>query len=212
MKDQTKNNRMNHKEIERWYRLKNLRKAIQALVLISVIALVSGLAVSRYTDDGKNEFKSSIVSDSGVKVEKFTYSSVGADQWDLDAASASVTDKMDHVELELPRIVYYGGSGGKIHLSAQTGNLDKKDGRVEARGTVSIKYKDFKFISDNVIYSKGLLEAYASDSILMEGDDLKLTGKGLKLSVDKEEIVIEQDVKASLFNVKWAEPGKKLPM
>ncbi len=203
---------MNHKEIERWYRLKNLRKAIQALVLLSVIALVSGLALSRYANNDKNEFKTSNVSEPGIKVEKFTYSSVGSDQWELEAASASVNEKMDHVDLKLPRIVYYGGDGGKIILNAQYGNLDKKDGKVEARGSVSIKYQNFKFITDNVNYSQGLLEAQAADSILMEGDDLRLSGKGLRLFVDKEEIVIEQDVKASLFNVKWVTPGKKLPM
>lgn len=203
---------MNHKEIERWYRLKNLRKAIQALVLLSVIALVSGLALSRYANNDKNEFKTSNVSEPGIKVEKFTYSSVGSDQWDLEAASASVSEKMDHVDLKLPRIVYYGGDGGKILLNAQYGNLDKKDGKVKARDSVSIKYQNFKFITDNVKYSQGLLEAQAADSILMEGDDLRLSGKGLRLFVDREEIVIEQDVKASLFNVKWVTPGKKLPM
>ncbi len=203
---------MNHKEIERWYRLKNLRKAIQAMVLLSVIALVSGLALSRYANNDKNDFKTSNVSEPGIKVEKFTYSSVGSDQWDLEAASASVSEKMDHVDLKLPRIVYYGGDGGKIFLNAQYGNFDKKDGKVEVRGSVSIKYQNFKFTTDNAKYSQGLLEAQAADSILMEGDDIRLSGKGLRLFVDKEEIVIEQDVKASLFNVKWVSPGKKLPM
>lgn len=203
---------MNHKEIERWYRLRNLRKAIQAVVLLSLIALVTGLAVSRYANNEKNEFKTSSVSEPGIKVEKFTYSSVGSDQWDLEATSASVSEKMDYVDLKLPRVVYYGGAGGKIYLNAQSGNLDKKDGKVEARGSVSIKYQNFKFLTDNVKYSQGLLEAQAPESILMEGDDMRLSGKGLRLFVDKEEIVIEQDVKASLFNVKWVSPGNKLPM
>ena len=150
---------MNHKEIERWYRLQNLRKAVQVLILASVIALVCGLALSKYTNDGKNEFKASNVSDPGIKVEKFTYSSVGADQWDLEAQSASVSEKMDSVELKSPKVVYYGGDGGKIYMNAQVGKLEKKDGKVEAKGAVSIKYKDFRFLTENVKYSQGLLEA-----------------------------------------------------
>lgn len=203
---------MNHKEIERWYRLKNLRKATQALVLASIIAVVTGFAVSRYTNQTENNFKPSDVSEPGIRVEKFTYSSMGANQWELEAASALVADSMDHVELKLPKIVYYGGDGAKIFLNAQFGTLDKKSGVVKAKGACTINYKDFRFLTNGINYSQGLLVAQTSDSIFMEGPDMKLSGKGLRMSVDKEEIVIEQDVKASLFNVKWIDAGKKLPM
>ncbi len=205
-------NRMNHKEIERWYRLKNLRKAIQAMILLSLVALVSGLAISRYTNETDANFGSSNVSEPGIKVEKFTYSSVGANQWDLEATSALVAESMDHVELRLPRIVYYGGDGGKIILKSEMGTLDKKSGIVNASGTVTINFKDLRFVTNDINYSQGLLLAQTAESIFMEGLDMKLSGKGLRLSVDKEEVIIEQEVKASLFNVRWVEPGKKLPM
>lgn len=203
---------MNHKEIERWYRLRNLMKATQALALVSVLALASGFAISRYMKETENNFKPSDVSEPGIKVEKFSYSSVGANQWDLEAASAMVAESMDHVELKFPKIVYYGGDGGKILVNAQIGTLDKKSGMIQAKGAVTINFRDFRFLTDDINYSQGALVAQSSDSIFMEGVDMKLSGKGLRLSVEKEEVIIEQDVKASLFNVKWVEPGKKLPM
>ncbi len=204
--------RINHREIERWYRLKNMRKAIQALAFASIIAMISGFAISRYTSEPEPVFKPSNLSEPGIKVEKFSYSSVGAHQWDLEASSATVAEAMDHVELKLPRIVYYTGDGSKILLNADTGNLDKKAGTVTAKGGVTIKFNDFMFRTHDINYSQGTLEAQASESIFMEGADMKLSGKGLRLFVDKEEVIIEQDVKASLFNVKWVERGKKLPI
>lgn len=187
-------------------------KATQALALASVLALVSGFAISKYMNETENNFKPSDVSEPGIKVEKFSYSSVGANQWDLEAASALVAESMDHVELKFPKIVYYGGDGGKILLNAQIGTLDKKSGMIKAKGAVTINFRDFRFLTDDINYSQGALVAQSSDAIYMEGVDMKLSGKGLRLSVDKEEVIIEQDVKASLYNVKWVEPGKKLPM
>ena len=97
-------------------------------------------------------------------------------------------------------------------MTAQTGDLDKKTGFVNAKGAVKINYKDFEFTSSNVNYSEGSLQAATSDPVSLNGDNLKLTGKGLKLSVEKEEVQIEQEIKASLFNVKLIDPGRKLPM
>ncbi len=203
---------MDHKHIERHYRLKNLKRASQIVVLGALILLVSGLAASRFVRQHQGDFQTSEVSGNGSNIENFTYSATGSHRWDLQAASAQVSDTLDSVKLTLPKVIYQGGFGGTIYLAAQSGNLDKKTGFVSAKGTVKISYKDFEFISRDVDYSDGSLEAATTAPVSLTGDDLKLTGKGLKLSVEKEEVLIEQEVKASLFNVKLIEPGRKLPM
>jgi LPS export ABC transporter protein LptC len=203
---------MDHKHIERHYRLKNLKRASQIFVLGALILLVSGLAASRFVRQHQGDFQTSEVSGNGSNIENFTYSATGSHRWDLQAASAQVSDTLDSVKLTLPKVIYQGGFGGTIYLAAQSGNLDKKTGFVSAKGTVKISYKDFEFISRDVDYSDGSLEAATTAPVSLTGSDLKLTGKGLKLSVEKEEVLIEQEVKASLFNVKLIEPGRKLPM
>jgi LPS export ABC transporter protein LptC len=203
---------MDHKHIERHYRLKNLKRASQIFVLGALILLVSGLAASRFVRQHQGDFQTSEVSGNGSNIENFTYSATGSHRWDLQAANAQVSDTLDSVKLTLPKVIYQGGFGGTIYLAAQSGNLDKKTGFVSAKGTVKISYKDFEFISRDVDYSDGSLEAATTAPVSLTGGDLKLTGKGLKLSVEKEEVLIEQEVKASLFNVKLIEPGRKLPM
>lgn len=203
---------MDHKHIERHFRLKNLKRASQIVVLGALILLVSGLAASRLIRDKNEDFRSSPVSAKGSRIENFTYSASGSHRWDLQAANAQVSDTLDSVKLTLPNVVYYGGFGGAIYLTAQSGNLDKKTGFINAKGGVKIRYKDFEFSSNDVNYSEGSLQAATSSPVSLNGGNLKLTGKGLKLSVEKEEILIEQEVKASLFDVKWIDPGRKLPM
>jgi len=203
---------MDHKHIERHFRLKNLKRASQILVLGALILLVSGLAASRLVRDKTNDFLTSSVSGDGSRIENFTFSAPGSHRWDLQAESAQVADTLDNVKLTLPKVVYYGGLGGVIYLAAESGKLDKKTGFVSAKGGVKIRYKDFEFASNDVNYSEGSLQAATSSPVSLNGGNLKLTGKGLKLSVEKEEILIEHEVRASLFNVKWIGPGRKLPM
>jgi LPS export ABC transporter protein LptC len=203
---------MDHKHIERHFRLKNLKRASQIFILGASILLVSGLAASRFVRQNQGDFKTSEVSGNGSNIENFTYSSSGTHRWDLQAVNAQVSDALDSVKLTLPKVTYHGGFGSTIYLAAQSGNLDKKTGFVSAKGTVKISYKDFEFISRDVDYSEGSLEAATTAPVSLTGSDLKLTGKGLKLSVEKEEVLIEQEIKASLFNVKLIEPGRRLPM
>ncbi|MGC8657817.1 MAG: LPS export ABC transporter periplasmic protein LptC [Desulfomonilaceae bacterium] len=199
---------MDHKHIERYYRLRNLKRVSQILVLVTVLMLVSGLAVSRLILKNNDDFRASHVSSNGSRIDNFTFSSPGFPRWDLQATSAQVSDNMDKVKLSLPQVVYYGGLGGAIYLVAESGKLDKKRGLVSANGAVKIRYKDFEFASSNVDYSEGSLNAVTSAPVSLKGGNLKLTGKGLKLSVEKEEILIEHEVRASLFNVKWVAPGR----
>ena len=203
---------MDHKHIERYYRLRNLKRASQIMVLAAILMLVSGLAASRLILKKTDDFGASEVSSNGSRISNFTFSSSGFPRWDLQATSAQISDNMDKVKLKLPKVVYYGGLGGAIYLVAESGNLDKKRGFVSAKGAVKIRYKDFEFASSDVDYSEGSLNAATSSPVSLNGGNLKLTGKGLKLSVEKEEIHIEHEVRASLFNVKWVGPGRKLPM
>lgn len=203
---------MNHKELERWYRLKNIKKASQVLVVTAVLLFVSGLAASRYLGEPHENFVGTVGSDSGSKLENFTYSSPGAHPWELAASTALVSDSLDRVALTKPSVVYHGGKGGKIYLSAESGTLDRKSNNVSAEGHVKIAYKDYKFTTGKINYSHESRQADSSAPVSLEGGGIVLTGKGLRLSVEKEEIEIKHDVKARLFNVKRVEPEHRLPM
>jgi len=203
---------MNHKEIERWYRLRNIKRASQVLILVCAVLLVSGFAVSRLYGPIQAPIVSSIPSDAGIRIENFSYSSPGPRPWELHAPSAAVSDSLDKVDLQQPRVRYQGGAGGEIFLSSQRGSLDRKTLNVTVRGDVILKYKDYVFRSDDMNYSHEKLSAETPSEVSFQAPDLSLTGTGMTLSLESEEIVIEQDVKARLYNVKWVEKGGKLPM
>ena len=204
--------RMNHKEIERWYRLRNVKRASQLLVVVLVVLIVCGYTVSYFMRDSPDMIESPGPADGGIRIDNFSYSSPGAHPWELQAATAFVSESLDRVVLKGPKVVYQGGAGGKIFLTAKSGRLDRKSRNVSAQGDVTVEYENFLFSTGEIDYSDEKLLAETSSPVSVEGGDLRLTGKGLKVSVEREEVIIEHDVKARLFNVKWVEPNGRLPM
>jgi LPS export ABC transporter protein LptC len=203
---------MNHKEIERWHRLRNLKRASQVLVVVAVVLIGCGYMVSRFVRPSSDMPGPPGPTDGGMRIDNFSYSSPGAHPWELQAATAFVSELLDRVELKGPRVVYQGGAGGKIFLDAKTGRLDRKSRNVSAQGDVTIEYENFLFSTGDIDYSDEKRVAETSSRVSLESGDLHLTGKGLKVSVEREEVIIEDDVKARLFNVKWVEPNGRLPM
>jgi LPS export ABC transporter protein LptC len=204
--------RMNHKEIERWHRLRNLKRASQILVVVTVVLIACGYMISRFVQPGPVTIESPGPADGGIRIDNFSYSSPGAHPWDLQAATAFVSESLDRVELKGPKVVYQGGAGGKIFLGAKTGRLDRKSRNVSAQGDVTIEYENFLFSTGDIDYSDEKHLAETSSRVSLESGDLHLTGKGLKVSVEREEVVVEENVRARLFNVKWVEPNGRLPM
>lgn len=202
---------MKHKELERWYRLRNIRRGAQFLILVAIVLSISGYAISVFVNrppsDAQSETRPSV-----SRIDNFTCSTPGANPWELEASSAVISDSLDKIELTNPRVVYHGGKGGTIYLSATFAQLDRKSNNVSARGSVIIRYKDMKFETAEIEYSQASHEAETSSVVSVEGGDLRLTGKGLKVSIDSEEITIKQDVQAELFNVRLVGPNTRLPM
>jgi len=203
---------MDHTEIERWHRLKNLKKASQFLVVAALLFLVSVYLISYYLGREPDEFQSHSPSESGIRIENFSYSSPGAHPWELQASGAQVSDSLERVVLERLKMIYRGAKGGDVVLTAKSGKLDRKSRNVSAEGDVVIRRKDLLLKTGEIHYSQKDLLVETPARVTAEGPDLLLTGKGLKLSLERREVVIEQDVNAVLFNVKWVEPGRKLPM
>lgn len=202
---------MKHKELERWYRLRNIRRGAQLLILVAIVLSISVYAASILVSRPVPDELSGVVA-SGSRIDNFTYSTPGANPWELEATTAVISDSLDKIELTNPRVVYHGGKGGTIYLSAKVGQLDRKSNNVSAHGDVIIRYKDMKFATGEIKYSEANHQAETSSPVSVEGGDLRLTGKGLKVSIDSEEITIERDVQARLFNVHLVGPKSRLPM
>jgi LPS export ABC transporter protein LptC len=204
---------MDQIEIERWHRLRNLKKASQFLVAVGVLLLAAGYAVSRlWVRSSPDPLPVTGPPESGMRIDNFSFSVPGASPWELRASKARIGDSFEDVALTDFKVVYGEGKGNDIIVSAKTGELDRKKRNVSAKGDVIIRYKDFLFKTDELRYRQDTGEAVTDSPVSLESSSLQLTGVGMKVLVKKKQVRIQRDVEAVLFNVKWVEPGRKLPM
>ncbi|MFC1836611.1 LPS export ABC transporter periplasmic protein LptC [Thermodesulfobacteriota bacterium] len=192
------NSANHHKELERWYRLRNLKRAAQVVIVACVLFLISGYAASMLLTNGGRSPDRTVPPDDGMVIEGFAYTLPGAHPCRLEAASAVVSQKQDRVSLTRPRLTYFSRDGGEVVLTADTGRWDKKSGKVTVEGAVTLDYEDYRFKTERIVYDQETRLAESSSPVQLEGTGIRVSGKGLKVWADREEISIEQDVKARL--------------
>ncbi len=205
---------MKHKELERWHRLNIIKRALQVLVVVAVLVCAGFLAAKHLWEKPPEKFEPAPPpdKDEGIVINKFQYSSPGANPWELEAESATVSKALDRVVLVKPRVVYHGSGGDKIELSADRGDLDKKSAGFSVKGNVKVRLMDILYETDKMEYSDKSRMVRTNGPISLQSPDLRLTGTGLTIDVDRQEAVIHQHVKATLSNVKWVGPGERLPL
>jgi LPS export ABC transporter protein LptC len=197
---------MSHRDIERWYRLRLLKKAAMAMVGMLVVSVVLGFAISQvWTRTGRQPWET-LKTDSGIGIADFTYSFPGPHPWELAARMARASDTLDQVTLERPRVTYHLRAGDKITVTAEQGKLDRETGRFSASGGVRINFRDFLFSAEDLHYSDETHVAKTASNISLEATDFSLKGRGLRVSIDEEEVQIENEVEAVLYNVSVLEP------
>ncbi len=204
---------MKYKELERWHRLNLIKKALQVLVVVAAVTCVALFAIKIVRQPQPVTIETSEAPlGPGPKIERFQYSSPGPNPWDLKAESATVSEALDKVRLVKPEVVYHGANGERISLRADRGDLDREKASYSMQGHVVVRYGEFEYETDAMEYSDKSRQAKTASSVSLKGPDILVTGTGLTVDVDRQELVIEKDVKSTLFNVKWVDPGERLPL
>lgn len=194
---------MNQKEIERWYRLRNLKRAAQILVLASVALLVAGYAVSRFLVETPQAVENTPDSSGKVRVENFSYSHRGVYPVEVWARVAVLSTSLENAELSSPSVTFRSKDGRKLILTAEKGEYDKKKGLVKASGNVKIQYEDLILTADEISYSMDEGMVWTESAVLLKGPSFQLEGGGLTLWLDTEKFALERDVRATFFGQKW---------
>ncbi|MEW6351509.1 MAG: LPS export ABC transporter periplasmic protein LptC [Thermodesulfobacteriota bacterium] len=205
---------MKYRELERWHRLNLIKKALQVLVIAAAVASVAVFLAGKIWTSPPETIVAppEPTRDDGMTIRGFQYSSPGPNPWELKAESATVSEALDKIVLVKPQVVYHGANGEGISLSADRGDLDRDKGDYSMRGNVVVRHGDFVYETDAMEYSDKSRQAKTSSPISLKGPDILVTGTGLTVDVDRQELVIEKDVKSTLFNVKWVDPGERLPL
>jgi LPS export ABC transporter protein LptC len=192
------------------------KKASMVLIIGIVVFSTGALTVShifRPKPPEVPEPKPTTITDKneGMRLEKIQYSSTGDHPFHLKAVSAAIDDALENISVRDPKINYKLDQGD-VFVTAKSCKLNKKVGDYIAEGDVVVRFGDFVFQTQDIEYAdrKRLIET--SKTITLKGPNISLEATGMKLDVDKKQIVLEGNVSATLSNANIRIPGKKLPL
>lgn len=194
---------MNHKEIERWYRLRNLKRAAQLLVLASVAMLIAGYAISRVLIERNPVTEDTPTSSDDLRVENFSYSHRGAYPVELKARVGVLPATLDKGKLSYLTVTVKSKEGKKLILTADEGEFYKKRELVTASGNVKVQYEDLVLTADKISYAMDQGKVWTDSAVTLTGRQFDLEGGRLALWVESEKFTLEDGVQVTFSAKNW---------
>ena len=174
-----------------------------SIVLIGGIVLVSLWANLRARKASEAVEKLPKVSTGGadMRLEKirFVEDKQGQKTWELEAKSVHQYQEQNIMVLEDVRVTFYAKEGRTIYLTGKQGKVYQDSKNVELVGDVVLTSSDgYQLKTHSVSYRHLEKIVSTSDPVEIDGEQLRLTGKGMLVDIEAKTFKILSQVKTQL--------------
>jgi LPS export ABC transporter protein LptC len=174
-----------------------------SIVLIGGIALVSLWANFRERKASEAVEKLPKVSTGGadMRLEKirFVEDKHGQKTWELEAKSVHRYQDQNTMVLEDVKVTFYAKEGRTIFLTGKQGKVYQDSKNVELEGDVVLTSSDgYQLKTHSVSYRHSGKIVSTSDPVEIEGEQIRLTGKGMLVDMEAKTFKILSQVKTQL--------------
>ena len=174
-----------------------------SIVLIGGIVLVSLWANLRARKASVAMEKLPKVSTGGadMRLEKirFVEDKHGQKTWELEAKSVHQYQEQNIMVLEDVRVTFYAKEGRTIYLTGKQGKVYQDSKNVELVGDVVLTSSDgYQLKTHSVSYRHLEKIVSTSDPVEIDGEQLRLTGKGMSVDIEGKTFKILSQVKTQL--------------
>ena len=186
------------------WKMKRLKIAILiSIVLIGGIVLVSLWANLRERKASEAVEKLPKVSTGGadMRLEKirFVEDKHGQKTWELEANSVQQYQDQNIMVLEDVKVTFYTKEGRTLFLTGKQGKVYQDSKNVELVGNVVLTSSDgYQLKTHSVSYRHLGKIVSTSDPVEIEGEQLRLTGKGMWVDMEAKTFKILSQVKTQL--------------
>ncbi|HUL30658.1 MAG TPA: LPS export ABC transporter periplasmic protein LptC [Thermodesulfobacteriota bacterium] len=184
--------------------MKRLKIAILlSIVLIGGIVLVSLWTNLRARNASDAVAKiSKVPTDEGDQVLKrihFVEDKHGQKTWELDAKTVRLYQNENVSILEDVKVTFYAKEGRIIYLTGKQGKVYQDSKNVDVSGDVVLTSSDgYRLKTDSASYRHSENIVSTNDPVEIEGEQIRLTGKGMLVNVDAKTLKILSQVKTQL--------------
>jgi len=177
------------------------KKIIISTALIAVASIIAIVVYVQSNDNKSKNLIKALQESADLKIKGFTYTEVGKakDKWEVKAETATYDKKQNLAVLERVQIKLTTVDGRIFVMNADKGRIitDKKD--IEINGNVvMISDNGYRFYADYLNYNDAEKKIFTEAPVTMENKEMKVTGKGMTLYINKGELNIPSTVKAKL--------------
>jgi LPS export ABC transporter protein LptC len=174
-----------------------------SILLIGGIVLVSLWANLRARKASEALEKLPKVSTGGadMRLEKirFVEDKDGEKTWELEAKSVRQYQEQNIMVLEDVKVTFYAKEGRIVYLTGKQGKVYQDSKNVDLLGDVVLTSSDgYELKTHSASYRHLEKIVSTSDPVEIEGDQIRLTGKGMLVNMEAKTFKILSDVKTQL--------------
>ncbi len=171
------------------------------LIIISLVVLIYVSATLKGKVKKQENLVKELQNSIDLQIKDFVYTEVGAAQskWEVKAETATYDKDRKLAVLERVRMKLVTSDGQVYVMNADQGQIMTEEKNVEIKGHVMITSdKGDKFSTDYIRYDDAGKKFYTDAPVTMENKRMKITGKGLIIFMNKEQLTIPAMVQARI--------------
>ena len=179
------------------------------IVILLVIVLVGGLVFvslranlrARRASEAVEKLRdiSTGGADMQLKKIRFVEDKQGQKTWELEAESVQQYQEQNMMVLEDVKVTFYAKEGRIIYLTGKQGKVYQDSKNVDLLGDVVLTSSDgYQLKTHSASYRHSEKTVSTPDPVEIDGEQIRLTGKGMLVDVEAETVKILSQVKTQL--------------
>jgi LPS export ABC transporter protein LptC len=180
-------------------------KRIKIAILISIL-LIGGIVFGtlwlnlQQRKAGEEKEEKPKVSEDGanMRMEKIRLveDKHGRKTWELEAKSIQQYQDENIMLLQEVKVTFYGKDGRSFVLSGNEGKVYQNSKNIELKGNVVLNSSDGYWLkTQSVVYQHQAKKATSSDPVEINGEEIRLEGKGMEVDMEAQTFKILHQVK-----------------
>ena len=123
----------------------------------------------------------------------------GRKSWELEARAMHQFQDQNVIRIEEVKVTYYAKEGLSVVISGDQGKFSQDSKNIELVGNVTLSSSDgYRFKTHSIAYNHSEKKVTTPDPVELEGDQIRMTGKGMVVDMDGKVIRVLNQVRTIL--------------
>lgn len=183
-------------------------KKAKVIILLSIV-LIGGIVLARLWVNLRERRASEAVekvpkvstggADMRLEKVRLVEDKHGQKTWELEANSARQYEEQNMMVLEDVKLTFYGKEGRIFYLTSKQGKIYQDSKNVDLTGDVMLTSNDgYQLKTQSASYDHAEQIVRTPDPVEIEGEQIRMTGKGMLVNVEAKTFRILSQVKTHL--------------